>query len=207
VQDAYLGGVVVERQNMRRKAKTRPTSIPSSIPADPILPRVEEKFEDLEMRMDSGENLDVRKATNSAKAAKKTKGAKSGGGGRDGSGNGNGNTSGGNRNGTANARGDGAAGGRGNGTANAGSKSKGPKSKAATTTGNANFASAEAVPIPTDAPTIAFPTDGASLPLIPTPKAGKTGSGKSTSNSTSSAVPTTLVKRMRNGGVEMAGWL
>ncbi|PVH78121.1 hypothetical protein DL98DRAFT_534171 [Cadophora sp. DSE1049] len=260
VQDAYPGGVVVERQNMRRKVKTRPTSIPSSVPVDPLLPREQEEQVELDVRGDDGDGLYGRQATTSAKAAKKTKGAKSGGGG--GGRNGNGSGSGGNQNGTANAvpksrkskvakttatpvidarhldtEGDdadaiyirqatestkktkvtkpaktgGAGGGtgtsKGNGTANAVPKSKGPKSKAAKTTGNANLPSAEAVPIPTDAPTIAFPTDGATLPLVPTPKGGKTGSGRLTSTSTSSAVPTTLVRRVRDGGVEMAGWI
>ncbi|KAH7412793.1 hypothetical protein BKA64DRAFT_770556 [Cadophora sp. MPI-SDFR-AT-0126] len=133
-----------------------------------------------DLEYDDPEILYIRQATASSKKAKATKAA----------------------------NGAGCSGGaRGNGTANAVPKSKGPKSKAAQTTVIANLQSAQAVPIPTDAPTIAFPTDGGKLPLIPTPKSKKTGSGTLTSSSMSSVVPTTLARRARDGGVEMTGWI
>ncbi|KAG4438762.1 hypothetical protein IFR05_005739 [Cadophora sp. M221] len=93
---------------------------------------------------------------------------------------------------------------KGNGTDNAVPKSKSPNSKAAKTTGNANLPTAQAVPIPTDAPTIPFPTGGAMLPLIPTQRASRMRSGSL--KPTSTAVSTTLVRRVRDRGVEMAGW-
>ncbi|KAH6712409.1 hypothetical protein BKA61DRAFT_692295 [Leptodontidium sp. MPI-SDFR-AT-0119] len=135
-------------------------------------PNVEARY--LSPEEDVADFLYVRQADTSSKAAKKTKVPKAG------------------RSGAS----------KGNGTENAVPKSKSPKSKAAKTTGNAKLPTAQAVPIPTDAPTIPFPTGGATLPLIPTRKASRARSGSSMLTST--ALPTTLARRVTDGGIETA---